>query len=97
MDVAQMHLHRRDRHRGERVAQGVGSCLLYTSSGEGGWERELYAFETIAILAWTQENEALKEEAARRAESILASQTEDCLLYTSRSPAQWGGRTLCAS
>ena len=46
-------------------------------SGEGGWERELYAFETIAILAWTQENEALKEEAARRAESILASQTEE--------------------
>ena len=42
--------------------------------GEGGWERELYAFEAVAILAYTQENEALKEEAARRAAKILASQ-----------------------
>ena len=29
--------------------------------GEGGWERELYAFEALTILAYTQENAALKE------------------------------------
>ena len=45
--------------------------------GEGGWERELYAFETIVALAWTLENDALKEEAARRAEAILSSQNEE--------------------
>ena len=45
--------------------------------GEGGWERELYAFEALTILAYTQENAALKEEAARRAAQILASQDDE--------------------
>ena len=45
--------------------------------GEGGWERELYAFEAITILAYTQENDALKEEAAHRASKLLASQDAD--------------------
>ena len=43
-------------------------------SGEGGWEREMYAFEALVLLAYTQENDALKEEVACRAGQILASQ-----------------------
>ena len=43
-------------------------------SGEGGWEREMYAFEALVLLAYTQENDALREEVACRAGQILASQ-----------------------
>ena len=43
-------------------------------AGEGGWEREMYAFEALVLLAYTQENDALKEEVACRAGQILASQ-----------------------
>ena len=54
--------------------EAVCDNLQQLFEGDGGWERELYAFEAVAILAYTQENEALKEETARRAARILASQ-----------------------
>lgn len=42
--------------------------------GEGGWEREMYAFEALVCLGWTMDDEAMKAEATRRAEAVLASQ-----------------------
>ena len=57
--------------------------------GEGGWERELYAFEALTILAYTQENAALKEEAARRAAQILASQDDEGWFGPEDLPDYW--------
>lgn len=57
--------------------------------GEGGWEREMYAFEAVAILAFVQDNAALKEECTARAAKILSSQDAEGWFGPADEPAYW--------
>ncbi|NLF27344.1 MAG: hypothetical protein GX592_05545 [Clostridiales bacterium] len=46
-------------------------------SGEGGWERELYAFDAISSIGWTLDDDMLKARAGEYADGLIASQGEE--------------------
>jgi len=58
-------------------------------SGEGGWERELYAFDALSSLGWTLDDDMLKALAAECADKLVASQDDEGWFGPANSRDYW--------
>lgn len=73
----------------EALRDAATEDLSRLFSGEGGYEREMYAFEALVALGWTLDDEALKEQAHARANELLASQGTEGWFGPDEEEAYW--------